>query len=65
MTHLRDLVAIAEKGGLRRAARHLGLAQPAITRSIRELEHELGATFFERTTTGMNLTPVGAAFCRR
>jgi LysR family transcriptional regulator of abg operon len=65
MTHLRDLVAVAEKGGLRRAARHLGLAQPAITRSIRELEHELGATFFERSTTGMILTPVGEAFCLR
>ncbi|WP_457313527.1 LysR substrate-binding domain-containing protein [Sphingomonas sp. UYAg733] len=65
MTQLRDLVTVAEKGGLRRAARHLGLAQPAITRSIRELEHELGATFFERSTTGMILTPVGEAFCRR
>jgi LysR family transcriptional regulator of abg operon len=62
LTHLRDLVTVAERGGLRRAARHLGLAQPAITRSIRELEHELGATLFERNTTGMVLTPIGEAF---
>jgi LysR family transcriptional regulator of abg operon len=62
LTHLRDLVTVAERGGLRRAARHLGLAQPAITRSIRELEHELGATLFERNTTGMVLTPAGEAF---
>ena len=65
LTHLRDLVAVAERGGLRRAARHLGLAQPAITRSIREIEHELGATLFERNTTGMTLTPIGEAFVQR
>ena len=64
-THLRDLIAVAQQGGLRRAARHLGVAQPGVSRSIRELEHELGATLFERTTTGMVLTPAGEAFCRR
>ena len=65
LTHLRDLVAVAERGGLRRAARHLGLAQPVISRSIRELEHELGTPLFERSSTGMALTPIGAAFERR
>ncbi len=65
LTQIRDLIAIAERGGLRRAARHLGVAQPAITRSIRDLEHELGATLFERSATGMTLTPIGAAFLRR
>ena len=64
-THLRDLITVAQQGGLRRAARHLGVAQPGVSRSIRELEHELGATLFERTTTGMVLTPAGEAFCRR
>ena len=65
LTQLRDLVTVAQRGGLRRAARHLGLAQPAITRSIRDLENELGATLFERNTTGMELTPIGQAFFRR
>lgn len=65
LTQLRDLVTVAQRGGLRRAARHLGLAQPAITRSIRDLEHELGATLFERNTTGMELTPIGQAFFKR
>ena len=64
-TQLRDLISIAERGGLRRAARHLGLAQPALSKSIRELEHELGAPLFERTTTGMTLTPIGQAFLKR
>jgi DNA-binding transcriptional LysR family regulator len=46
LNHIRDVIAVAERGSLRSAARHLGIAQPAITRSIRELEHELGAPLF-------------------
>ena len=65
LTQLRDLIAVAEQGGLRRGARHLGLAQPAISKSIRDLEHELGAPLFERASTGMVLTPLGKAFLRR
>lgn len=65
LNQLRDIVAVAERGSLRSAARHLGLAQPALTRSIRELEHELGAVLFERRASGMVLTPVGAAVVRR
>jgi LysR family transcriptional regulator of abg operon len=65
LNQLRDVAAIAKQGSLRGAARALGLAQPALTRSIRELEHELGAPLFERARRGMTLTPVGEAFvCR-
>ncbi len=65
LNQIRNFIAVAERGGLRRAARHLGVAQPAITRSIRDLEHELGTTLFERSATGMELTPIGEAFLRR
>lgn len=65
LSQLRHFVSVAELGGLRRAARHLGVAQPAITRSIRDLEHELGATLFQRSAAGMALTPIGEAFARR
>ena len=65
LAQLNHLIAVAELGGLRRAARHLGIAQPAITRSIQELEHELGVTLFERSASGMTLTPIGEAFVRR
>jgi DNA-binding transcriptional LysR family regulator len=65
LNQLRDVAAIAKQGSLRGAARALGLAQPALTRSVRELEHELGAPLFERARRGMTLTPVGAAFVRR
>ncbi len=63
--HLRNVVAIVERGSLRAAAKHLGLAQPAISRSIRELEQELGVVLFERNKFGMTLTAAGEIFVRR
>ena len=65
LSNIRDMVAVAELGGLRRASRQLGVAQPALSRSIRELEVELGVTLFERGSTGMMPTPAGQAFARR
>lgn len=65
LNQLRAIAAIAEHGSLRAAARHLGLAQPALTRSVHDLEHELGGALFERRARGMSLTPMGAAFARR
>jgi LysR family transcriptional regulator, regulator of abg operon len=65
LTQLRSVSAIAERGSLRGAARALGLTQPALTRSIYELEHELGVALFERRRRGMTLTPAGEAFVRR
>src|SRR5258708_14249978 len=62
---IRDLLAVAEKGSLRAAARHLGLAQPSISRSIRELERELGVPLLERRARGTVLTPSGRLFARR
>jgi len=62
---LRDLVAIAEHGSLRAAARHLGMAQPTLTRSLSDLERELGAPLFERRSKGMAATALGQAFIRR
>lgn len=65
LSHLRDVIAVAEQGSLRAAARHIDVAQPAITRSIREVEQELGATLFERHARGVRLTEIGVAFVRR
>ncbi len=62
---VRDFLAVAERGGLRSAARHLGIAQPVITRSIQELEKELGVPLFERSAKGVKLTPMGHTFLRR
>ena len=65
ISHLRNILAIADQGSMRAAARKLDLAQPALSRSIQELEHELGAQLFERRVRGMVLTTVGVAFVER
>lgn len=65
LKQFRDVVAIADRGSLRAAARMLGVAQPALTRSIHELERELGSALFERRARGMILTPTGQIFVRR
>jgi LysR family transcriptional regulator, regulator of abg operon len=62
LDQLQHLVAIVEHGSLRAAARRLGSPQPALTRSVRALEKELGATLFVRETTGMVLSPEGRRF---
>lgn len=62
---LRDLIAIAEKGSLRAAARELGLSQSAMTKSIQALEREIGTPLFERQRRGAVLTPLGALFLQR
>lgn len=62
---LRDFLAVAERGSLRAAARQLGLGQPAMTRSIQELEKELGVVLLERRAKGVVLTPMGEVFLRR
>ncbi|WP_309684271.1 LysR substrate-binding domain-containing protein [Polaromonas sp.] len=65
LNQMRDMVAVVERGSLRAAARHLNLAQPALTRSIGALERELGVTLFERQARGMVLTSAGKLFHRR
>ncbi len=63
--HLRDLLALVETGSIRAAAKHLGLSQPALSRSLRDLERELGAPLVERRARGTVLTPIGEMFARR
>jgi len=62
---LRDFMAVAERGSLRAAARQLEVTQPAITRSIQELEKELGVVLFERRAKGVTLTAMGEVFLKR
>ena len=62
LDQLQHLVAIVEHGSLRAAARRLQMPQPALTRSIRALEKELGEALFLRETTGMMLTAAGRRF---
>ena len=63
--HLRDFMAIANSRSLRAAAASLGLTQPAISRSLQELEEELGVPLFERHSRGVMLTPAGEKYLAR
>lgn len=63
--HLRDFIAVAETGGIRSAARELGLTQPSLTKSIQQLEEELETPLFERSARGAALTAYGQAFLVR
>ena len=57
--HLRAFVAVAQVGHLTRAAETLHLSQPAVSGQIKALEEDLGVTLFERSSSGMTLTPSG------
>lgn len=57
---LREFAAIAETGSFSKAARRLRIAQPPLSRHIRQLEDELGIKLFVRTATGVQITREGA-----
>jgi DNA-binding transcriptional LysR family regulator len=61
---LRLLIAVAETGSMVRAAEAIGLSQPAVTKSIQDMETDLGATLFERGNRGVRPTIYGETLVR-
>jgi DNA-binding transcriptional LysR family regulator len=61
LRHLRAFVAVAQELSFTRAAGRLHMGQQAVSKSVRQLERELGVTLLERTTREVRLTPAGAA----
>lgn len=59
MRHLRCFLAVARTGSVTRAAEELGTVQPSVSRTIRELEQDLGAVLFDRRGGGLELNSVG------
>ena len=60
--HMKYAVEVAKLGSLNKASESLLIAQPNISRSIKELEADLGITIFNRSAKGMELTPDGEEF---
>lgn len=61
---LRYFVAVAHARHFGQAAERLHMAQSPLSQAIRQLESQVGATLFDRTTRRVDLTPAGEAFLR-
>ena len=64
---LRDLhivMAVAEAGGMARAAQKLSISHPVVSKTVSELEQTLGVKLFDRTAQGVELTNYGQALLK-
>lgn len=62
LIELRYIVELAETRHFGRAAERCNVSQPTLSMAVKKLEEELGVMLFERTKTGVYLTPMGEAF---
>ena len=65
ITQLRDFLAVINAGSVRAGARAIGISQPALTKSIRQLEDELHVKLLQRSGRGAIATRAGKAFLAR
>jgi DNA-binding transcriptional LysR family regulator len=64
---LRDLhvlLAVAERGSMAKAATHLAISHPVVSKTISDLEHTLGVRLFDRNAHGVELTTYGRALLK-
>lgn len=62
--HLQTFIEVARQKSVGKAAEVLSITQPAVTRTIRELEDYLGASLFEREGRGIRISPFGEVFLK-
>lgn len=65
LRQIRYFVAVAERGGFGAAASTLNVAQSALSRHVKELEHELGGALLERGSRGVSVTESGKVLLAR
>lgn len=64
LRHLQCFLAVARHGSMVRAADRLAVSQPAVSKTIRELEETLDAELFDRSAREVTLTRSGSIFLR-
>lgn len=62
--YMKYAVEVAKTGSINKAADNLYIAQPNLSRAVKELENSLGTAIFKRTPKGMTLTHDGEKFMR-
>jgi LysR family transcriptional regulator, nitrogen assimilation regulatory protein len=65
LNQLEYFLRVAELGSINRAAKELGLSQPALSRSLSRLEHDLGQQLVVRCRTGITITEAGSILASR
>lgn len=65
LRHIRNFAVIAREGNISRAAKRLGISQPALSKQLGELEASLGQTLIERGARTVRLTAKGEIFRKR
>jgi LysR family transcriptional regulator, nitrogen assimilation regulatory protein len=62
---LQHFLRVAEVGSINGAAKELGLSQPALSRSLSQLEHDIGRQLVVRSRTGISITEAGSILASR
>ena len=62
--HLQTFLEVARQKSVMKAASILNISQPAVTKTIREMEEALGVSLFERDGRGIRITRYGEVFLR-
>jgi len=65
LRHIEQVLALGQSGNFAKAAEHLGISQPTLSRSIANLERELGLTLFDRGRSGATPTLFGELLIQR
>ena len=63
--HLNVVRAVAQQGSMGKAAKHLAVSQPVVSKVVAELEEMLGVSLFDRSRHGVELTLYGRALLKR